>query len=122
MSAQDIPRLNLTRARGDTYAELFQLKQSGSPVNIAGDTFTLTLDSREDPTDSTTQVGSAWAGVIVDAGNGIFSAAPTLTDANALVPGTPYFYDVQWVDGGGAGPKRTILKGSLTVIQDITKT
>jgi hypothetical protein len=121
VSVQAIPRINLTRARGDTYAEIFQLKQAGDPVDISADTFTLTLDTREDPSDSSTQFGSAWAGVIVDAGQGIFSLAPTLTDSNALVPGTPYFYDVQWVDGGGAGPKRTIIKGQLTVVQDITK-
>ena len=108
---------NITRKRGDTYADELTITSSstGLPVNITGYSFLLTVDTRQNPTDETTQVYQL-TGAIISGVNGRVEFAPS--DAQADHVGD-YYYDVQMLDG--AGRKRTIASGKYKYTQDITK-
>lgn len=109
---------DITRKRGDTYADEFTIKSAatGLPLNITGYTFTLTVDPSKEPADATSNL-YALTGTILDAANGRVEFAPTALQADQPI-GT-YYYDVQMVDG--AGRKRTIVAGKYVYKQDITK-
>ena len=111
----DIP---LCRTRGDTFPDTWRLGTAAVPVNITGFTFEMTVDTLAEPGDALTNVYTL-TGVITDAPNGLFQFAPSGAQADALNPNLEYFYDVQMIDGASA--KRTILKSTLTVTQDINK-
>ena len=105
-----------TRTRGDTYADIINVKDSSlAVVNITGYSFKLTVDTLENPTDSATQVYQL-TGSITDAPNGVVQFAPTALQADQR--GDLYF-DIEMTDG--AGKITTIDKGSYTYTQDITK-
>lgn len=108
---------DITRKRGDTYADEWIIKSAatGLPVDISGYTFRLTVDSRKDPDDETTKAFSI-DGTILDAAAGRVEFAPS--DAQADRVGA-FFYDVQMIDG--AGRKRTFDAGKYKLVQDITK-
>lgn len=108
---------DITRKRGDTYADVFTLKSAatGLPINVTGYTFVMTLDPDKAPVDSTNNVYQL-NGTITDAPNGVVEFAPTSTQANQV--GT-FYYDVQMVDG--LGRKRTITGGKYKYEQDISK-
>ena len=112
-----VPEYEICRTRGDTKAELFQLKVNGVAVDISGDSFMLTVDPAPDPPDNTTKLFDI-AGVLVTPASGIFSFAPS-----TIQPTTPgdYYYDIQWTDSSDSSRVKTILKGKYTVEQDITK-
>ena len=76
------------------------------------------MDTTQDPTDELTQVFKLTS-VIVDAPNGIWQHEPT-TGQMDLDPNTDYYYDVEMTDAGGK--LRTIIKSTLKIYQDITKT
>lgn len=103
--------------RGDSDAKGFIIQNSsGVAIDISGYTFKLTVDSRLNPDDATTQQFTL-DGVITDAPNGAVSFTPTSVDTD-LAPGT-YYYDIQQIDTGAA--KKTIIKGKVLIVQDITK-
>jgi len=107
--------LDITRERGDNYAIRWQTKQNGAAFDITGATFKLSVDTRKDPPDASTQVFQV-TGTIVDAPNGIYEFVPTTGQMN-LTPKT-YFFDVEMTKGGQVA---TLVKGKFIVKQDITK-
>ena len=108
---------DITRKRGDTYADEFTIKSAstGAPINITGYTFLMTLDPSKNPVDNTANIYQL-TGTILDAAAGRVEFAPNATQANQL--GT-FYYDVQMVDG--VPRKRTIVSGKYKYEQDITK-
>jgi hypothetical protein len=108
---------DITRKRGDTYADEFTLtrKSSGLALNITGYSFVLTVDPSAAPADDTNNL-YALTGTILDAAAGRVEFAPTAMQADQL---GKFYYDVQMTDG--AGRKRTIASGKYTYTQDITK-
>ena len=110
---------DITRKRGDTYGDRFDLTvtATGLPLELAGYSgFLLTLDTRRDPPDTTTQVYQL-AGVVIGATSlGQLEFAPTLAQANRT---GRFFYDIQLTDP--AGRVRTVLAARYAYRQDITK-
>lgn len=88
----------ICRVRGDTTAILFEVRSGGSPVNISGATFTLTVDSQSAPDDPSTTAQFTITGSIEDAPNGLVSFTPNSSQAD-LAAGT-YYYDIKYVDSG----------------------
>jgi hypothetical protein len=107
----------ITRRRGDTYADEFTIKSkaTGQPLDITGYTFTLTVDPSKAPVSATTNLYQI-NGVIVEALAGRVEFAPTAIQADQL---GSFFYDVQMVDG--AGRKRTVVLDKYKYEQDISK-
>jgi hypothetical protein len=109
--------IDFCRRRGDTYTITFTVTDAaGDPIDIQGYSFLLTVDPSPDPPDDTNNLFQI-AGVIVEAGDGVFSMTPTLADSDQE-PDT-YYYDLQQTDAASA--IRTIAAGQWTVVQDITK-
>jgi hypothetical protein len=108
---------NITRKRGDTYADEFTIKaaSTGLPLDITGYTFVLTVDPEKAPATSANNLYSI-TGAIVDAAAGRVEFAPSPVQADQL---GAYWYDVQMVDG--AGRKRTVVLAKYTYTQDISK-
>lgn len=108
--------IDITRKRGDTFPFRFEITQDGAALNITSYTFLMTVDPSSDPPDDTTK-NFQLAGVITDAAGGAFEFRPTAGNMN-LTPNV-YFYDVQMTDS--ASYITTVVKGKLTIQQDITK-
>ena len=108
---------DITRKRGDTYADEFVIKSKATklPINLTGYAFTLTLDPVKAPTNAVNNVYQL-TGTIIDAVNGRVEFAPTALQADKV---GNYYFDVQMVDG--AGRKRTVDSGKYKYEQDITK-
>ena len=108
---------DLTRKRGDTYADEFLVKSkaTGRPIDITGYTFLLTVDPSKVPTSDATNAYQI-AGTILSATDGRVEFAPSPVQADRV---GVYYFDVQMVDG--AGRKRTIDSGKYKYEQDITK-
>lgn len=112
---------NLTKeicwGRGDSDAKGFIIQDSaGVAVDITGFSFKMTVNSDRDPTDQVNEQFTI-TGVIGVAANGTVSFAPTVIDTN-ITPGI-YFYDIEQTDVSGA--IKTVIKGRVKIIQDITK-
>jgi hypothetical protein len=109
--------MQITRTRGDTYADSFTISNAatGDVVNLAGCSFKLTLNSVQNPVDTTTQVYQL-DGVITDATTGVVEFAPTEAQANQI---GFFYFDIEMTDGQGY--KRTLVKDSYIYKQDITK-
>ena len=108
---------DITRKRGDTYADEFVVRSvsTGSPLNLVGSTFFLTVDPDQFPTTATANLYKL-TGVLTDAVNGKVEFAPTAVQADKV---GKYFYDMEMVDA--AGRRRTLDAGKYTYIQDIGK-
>lgn len=103
--------------RGDSDAKGFVIQDSaGAAVDITGFSFKLTVSLDKDPTDQVNEQFSI-TGVIGVAASGTVSFAPTVVDT-AITPGI-YFYDIEQTDV--AGRIKTVIKGRVKIIQDITK-
>lgn len=104
-----------TRYRGDTHPFLFDVDAGGS---IAGWMFTMTIDSRMEPDDSSTAAVTL-SGTIVSNGDastpGRVKFEPTEEDMDLV--GT-FYYDVEAYDGAYT---ETIQYGSVLFVQDRTK-
>lgn len=110
---------NLERFRGDTYPDVFTLKDSaGAAVDITGYSFLMSVDIDENPANADNQVYQITGVIVGAASDGQFSFTPTAMQADQDPKGK-YFYDVQMTDSGGA--ITTIAKGKLVYKQDITK-
>lgn len=106
----------IRRYRGDTVAdEITITDEDGDPVNIAGRTFLLTVNTLKAPPDDTTEVFQL-VGVITNAPLGIVEFAPDATQADQT-PGK-YYYDIEMTN---AGAIKTIVQSTYTFVQDITK-
>lgn len=108
---------DITRKRGDTYADEFIIKSARTklPIDITGYTFLLTLDPEKSPQSNVNNLYQL-TGTILDAAAGRVEFAPSISQANLL---GNYFYDVQMIDG--LGRIRTIIAGRYKYVQDITK-
>ena len=107
--------MKISRFRGDDYDNKIQVvDSSGAAIPLTTETFTLTVNSEEYPTDTTNQIFTV-AGTVTDAANGRVSFA----DDGTTDFGT-YYYDIQMIDT--LGKKRTIAKNYYVISQDLTKT
>lgn len=111
---KDIP---LCRTRGDTKPFTFVLQDSsGTVIDITGRTYLLSVDTREEPDDVSTQLFQLTGVVAVGTdGRVTFTLSVPQSDQTP----SEYFYDVQETDTGGF--TKTIVKSTYTVAQDITK-
>lgn len=110
-------KIDLCRRRGDTFADIFTLKDSaGVAIDISsGYSFLLTVDPSESPVNSDNNLFQL-TGVIVDGPNGKVSFAPSAVQSDQ--PPATYFYDIQQTLSGVV---RTIVVGEYDIVQDITK-
>jgi len=108
---------DITRMRGDTYADECHLKSktTGLAIPITGYTFVMTVHTKRDPLPNEPYEYQV-VGTILDANEGRVEFAPLVSDVDRI--GT-YFYDIQLIDG--AGRKRTLVKAKYMFTQDITK-
>lgn len=108
---------DITRFRGDTSSDHITVQTlSGTPVDITGYTFVLTVNSLENPPDNTTEIYSI-AGSILSGPAGTVEFVPTAGNADQLA--AEYYYDIQMIDA--ASRIKTIEKGKYTYTQDISK-
>lgn len=107
---------NIQRRRGDTYANVMQVKSAttGAVEDVTGRTYVMTIDTRRLPDDNSTQVFQI-TGSITDAANGVVAFAPSTLQADNS---GSYYHDVQQTDGSEI---RTVATGRYTMIQDISK-
>lgn len=109
---------DITRKRGDTYADEFVVKSTttGSVIDITGYSFSLVVDPQKHPASSANNL-YALTGTITDAANGLVEFAPSAVQSDQ----TPkiYYYEVQMTDP--TGRIRTIESGKYTYVQDIVK-
>ena len=108
---------DITRKRGDTYADVFQItsKVTGMPVDITGFAFLLTVDPEKAPVSNTNNLFQI-TGAITDAPNGKVGCALSAPQADHL---GSYFFDLQMTDD--QGKIRTVDSGKYKFVQDITK-
>jgi hypothetical protein len=106
---------DITRKRGDTYPIEVAITADGTPLNITGASFVLTVDPRSAPVDDTQNLFALTAD-IVNAATGLIEFPVTLMQSDNL---GKYYYDIQMLDAGGI--IRTIAAGRFTFVQDITK-
>jgi len=103
--------------RGDSDAKGFIIQDSaGVAVDISGFSFKLTVSIDRDPPDQVNEQFTI-VGVIGVAADGTVSFAPTTADTD-IAPGI-YFYDIEQTDVSSA--IKTVIKGRVKIIQDITK-
>ena len=108
--------LKIERFRGDTVPDVFNpVDDEGNFLDPTGFTFRLSIDSLEEPVDTSTQV-LQMIGVLVGSPITI-QFTPTIIEAD-ITP-ADYFYDFQVVDGSGR--IKTSIKDDYTIKQDITK-
>jgi len=108
---------NITRKRGDTYANEWKVisKATRQAIDITNYDFLLTVDPEISPEDDSNNLFQI-VGVIVDAEAGIVAFALSEEQADNL---GLYYYDLQMTDDSGA--IRTIDDGKYRFTQDITK-
>lgn len=108
--------INLCFSRGDTPVFSFTLKEDGSPIDITGSSFLLTVDPSPAPTGSGDNLFQLTGSIPVGT-DGVVQFQATAMQMD-LAPGV-YFYDVQWTDAASA--IRTIIAGEFEIRQDVTK-
>lgn len=110
--------MNITRKRGDTYADQITVTDTntGLPVNILGYLFVLTIDPSDTPNSAVNNLYSL-QGVILDAAAGTVAFTPSSLQADQICK--TYFYDIQMTDTSGL--KRTIASGKYVYEQDVCK-
>ena len=108
---------DITRKRGDTYANEWQVtsETTGAVIDISDYTFLLTVDPSKTPADDTTNLFQI-VGVITDGENGLVEFAPSPEQADNI---GSFFYDLQMTDDSDR--VRTIDAGKYKFLQDITK-
>lgn len=107
----------ITRYRGDTIPDQFTILQSnGSPQDLSGYAFLLTVNRTKDPLNIADQVFQV-TGVISAPTSGVVEFP--LTDPQADQTPGKYYYDIQATTP--TGKKHTIQKGTYKFKQDITK-
>jgi hypothetical protein len=105
----------IKRFRGDTIRMGAVVKQNKKVMNVDGCTFKLTVDERENPTDSTTRKFQSIAS-IVDAAAGKISFSFVPSDVDFV---GEFFYDFEMTNIDGE--IKTLDKGTFIFEQDITK-
>ncbi len=108
---------DITRFRGDTIADDVLIQTAdGNPINLTGYTVVMTINKRENPTDTADQVYQITA-TIPNPLTGVARFTPTTLQANQ--PPGIYYFDIQLTDD--VGVIRTAVKGRYIYVQDITK-
>jgi hypothetical protein len=109
--------LDICRTRGDTFPIDVLIKQAdGTPLNITGASFLLTVDPAPDPISPADNIFQL-VGVITDGPGGAVRFTLSALQADQ-VPNT-YFYDLQMTDASTA--IRTVARGAFSFDQDVTK-
>ena len=108
--------LDLVRKRGDNYAFRFAVEENEAPMNFTGGTFKMTIDTRKDPPDASTNVFQINGAIVGAAADGVCEFIASEAQMNLSIK--TYYYDVQMTKSGQVA---TILKGKLKIEQDITK-
>ena len=104
--------------RGDDWNIRLTITSGGSPVDISGFTYYMTLKSNvSNPDPGDLQVIATPTGT--DAQNGILYITASRTDTSTLSPAN-YNYDIQQEDL--SNNVRTLLIGKVKVVADITRT
>jgi hypothetical protein len=112
-----IQNLDIYRGDDETITLTFVDKITGQPKNLTGSSFFFTAKINSSDPDSAAVILKKMTNYSDSSGTGIAMVPLTHTDT-AVGLGT-YVYDVQWVDA--AGNVKTVLKGKLTVYDDVTK-
>ena len=107
--------------RGDSWPKGFLLvdKDTSLPLDLTGYGVKLTVDTRKDPTDETTQVFQVVGVVDPDqvVNKGKLTFTPTAVQTDQLP--VSYYYDIEMTDT--SAHNRTIRKDKFKMLQDITK-
>ena len=107
--------VNLLRSRGDTDPIKWRLRDpvTKKPIDITGDSFTLSVSEEEFPLGTDYVFQST--GTVTDGFGGALSFPVTLAASDEI---GGKFYDVQRTYGGVV---KTIIRGKIEFEQDITK-
>lgn len=107
----------LTRFRGDTYSDAFQVfdDKTGEPVDITGCTFKLGLATVKNPEDNSDIIYTL-LGKVEDPRSGVVYFAPSVEQADRV---GFFYYDMELRDGKGL--IKTLVSSSYVYQQDITK-
>lgn len=110
-------RLQLTRHRGDTYADCFQVfdDRTGEAIDVTGCTFRLALATRKNPT-TADQIIYTLFGRVDESGSGVVLFSPTEGQADRV---GFFYYDMEMNDHKGM--IKTLVSSSYVYKQDITK-
>ena len=108
--------VSLRFSRGNNPAFSFQfLNEQGTPLDITGNSYQMTVGTLAEPPDGTTNLFSLVGAVPTGADGRVeFQASVGQMDIVGV-----FFYDVQQVNTRGA--KRTVLRGQMDVEQGVTK-
>ena len=107
-------RVDIVRARGDTYSEVVTVTANGQAVDITGWTILCTVTTKPEPTDTGDYLFQVDC-VLADALNGVFEIPINATRADNV---GVYWFDIQYTYGA---IKRTIAMGQWLFVQDRTK-
>ncbi len=108
--------------RADNDPKGFTIKDSaGVAIDVTGFTFVMTVNTSKDPDPVGPPIIGleqfSVVGVLDDPTNGKISFSPLTTETDILP--AVYFYDIQQTDA--ASKIKTLVKGKLTIVQDISK-
>lgn len=103
--------------RGDTWTNKIVLTKEGSPIDITGDQFWVTLKLNPVATDAEADAQREVTASGADATNGIVYVTLDAVDTVELTPGR-YHYDIQRKAGNAV---QTLLYGRVRVVRDITR-
>lgn len=111
--------LDVTRRRGETYAEEFRLVDgTGAPIDITGRSFILTVNALESPTDSDPDLYELTA-TITDASAALYEFPITQIQADSAA--ADYFFDIKMTYNPGTGNvTRVVGGGDWHIIQGIS--
>lgn len=107
--------MDIKRYRGDTKSDRILISVNGAVANLTGSTVVMTLNTKNNPTDDTTQVYQL-TGVVNDPISGVVEFSPSLSQADKV---GFFYYDIQLTTASGV--VFTVDKGTYQYIQDITK-
>ncbi len=113
MPAQDLNDF----VRGDTWTQKITIMDQGSPVDITGDEFWITLKLNPEATDEAADAQRQVTASGDDATNGIVYLTLDAVDTEDLLP-SRYYYDIQ---RKSSNKVMTLLYGRVRVIRDITR-
>jgi len=113
--------VNLTVYKGDSINLRFNLKEDGTNYTIpSGGTWKGDI---EDPAGTALATTGSTTGTFVLTGtnpNTFFTATVPSTTTTNLVVGTTYKYDIQYTWTDSVVNLRTFVKGSITVLDEVT--
>ena len=110
------PDARVCWGRADTDPKIFTIKKGGVAQDISGQTFTMSVDTLLDPPDNLTLQFAMTGSFVTDGTDGQVQFSPAAGDTD-LAPGE-YFYDIQ----RDTPSIKTLIKGVVEIVQDITKT